>query len=56
MYDKDFKREEIIELAEQIYCYTVKFGYTKDTYTQYAKKAIEMAMVFREAEQEVFKE
>ena len=53
---KDFKREEVIELAERIFIHAVQ-GDEMSIVTMeiYARNAIRAAMIFREEEQELFK-
>ena len=55
---KDYNRDEIIPLAEQIYIHTMleKYTLTNEHTKEHAKKAIRAAMLFREAELELWEE
>jgi len=54
----DFKREDVIWLAERIYINRIRMnGVVNEQYTESdAKKAFQEAMIFRKVEREIFKE
>jgi len=55
---EDFKKEEVIELAERIYINRIRMNnVVNEHYTENdAKKAIQEAMIFRKIEKEIFGE
>ena len=50
----NFKREEVIELAERIFVELLPCKPTRDKIEVIARQAIRTAMVFREEERDIF--
>jgi len=54
--DDDFEPEDVIDLAEKIFIRHVKIKASDTIITEEAHMAIKAAMIFRQAQLEIFKE